>query len=179
MYSYIPKKKNRIIGKRKVKIDDEIRFAHEKVVRWQNIRITQLGFVNNIILTLSLAILGFSLSFLEKVSNLCYYETILFICSIILITCSIILAILLNWNRLQDFRETSKKKLFEYRLLKSKKNNDNKDTKHLNKLNEIRKKNKGRSKKTIILLKFQLVSFSIGMTSILITIIYYYRDVLF
>lgn len=80
----------------------------ESYIRWQNIRIAQLGFANNLIILLSVALLGFYVKFLETCDDLNNLQK-LFIClCFILIIISIILGFIIMLNRLDDFKLTAK-----------------------------------------------------------------------
>ena len=81
--------------------------TNESYVRWQNIRITQLGFANNLIIGLSIVALGYLMNFVTKTNTFNSIQKILiwFSCPLLLVSC--FLGILLILNRLEDFRITA------------------------------------------------------------------------
>jgi hypothetical protein len=80
---------------------------NESYIRWQNIRITQLGFANNIIIGLSVGSLAYFMNFITKTVSFNFYQKILIWlgCPLLLISC--LLGLILIINRLEDFRITS------------------------------------------------------------------------
>lgn len=98
-------------------------------LKWQDIRITQLGYANNLIIALAVALFGFTIKFIQTedliLSN---FQKVLFwiICALIII--SVGLGIYVVLNRLEDFklsaqiarkRETNKRDGIENDRLKS------------------------------------------------------------
>ena len=77
-------------------------------LKWQDIRITQLGYANNLIIALAIALLGFTIKFIQTedliLSN---FQKVLFwiICALIII--SIGLGIFVVLNSLEDFKLTA------------------------------------------------------------------------
>ena len=93
-------------------MDDKLNEYKERHVRWQDITLTQLGYTNNIILTLTIGFLAFAFDkeFLSTFScakdsifslKMCFY--ILTILSIII---SIAYGVMTSLSRLYDFRIT-------------------------------------------------------------------------
>lgn len=80
---------------------------NESYIRWQNIRITQLGFANNLIIILTIGSLGFLMNFLNESEALNRFQKILIWlgCPLLLISC--LLGLILIINRLKDFRITA------------------------------------------------------------------------
>lgn len=80
---------------------------NESYIRWQNIRITQLGFANNLIIGLSVGSLGYLMNFVTKSNSFNLFQKILiwFGCPLLLISCFV--GLLLIINRLEDFKITS------------------------------------------------------------------------
>ncbi|WP_422353887.1 hypothetical protein [Roseivirga pacifica] len=81
---------------------------NESYIRWQNIRITQLGFANNLILGISIALIGFMLDFLQTddlVLNSC--QKFLFWVGGSLTLVSIGFGLYVVFNKLDDFRLTA------------------------------------------------------------------------
>ncbi len=81
----------------------------ESYIRWQNIRITQFGFANNLIIGLSIAQVGYIVNFIQS-DNLVLncFQKILFWFGGGLSLVSIALGIFVVFNRLEDFRLTAK-----------------------------------------------------------------------
>jgi hypothetical protein len=79
-----------------------------KYIRWQAIRINQLGFINNLILGLSLGLLAYNFNFIipDEIQLNCF-QKLLFWISIILNVTSVFIALILAINRLEDFRLTA------------------------------------------------------------------------
>lgn len=80
---------------------------NDSYVRWQNIRITQLGFANNLIILLAVALLGFGISFLKDITTLNSYQKFFFWCGSTLVLTSIGFGIVVIINRLDDFKKTA------------------------------------------------------------------------
>lgn len=79
----------------------------ERLVRWQGKTVDQFSNLNNLLLTLGIAITGFCFSFLNRSNNHLYYDKDLLIVSIALSITSAVIGILLGLNRLWDFRTTT------------------------------------------------------------------------
>ncbi len=75
--------------------------------RWQNIRITQLGFANNLIIGLSVGSLGYLMNFINNTNSFNTFQKILIWidCPLLLISC--LVGLLLIINRLEDFKITA------------------------------------------------------------------------
>ena len=91
----------------KKKVDEDLQEYSERYIRWQGIRIEQVGFVNNLIIGLASGILLWEGNFLLTADphKPSYY---LFIASAFLLFISVALGCLVAWNRLMDFRLTAK-----------------------------------------------------------------------
>ncbi len=124
---------------------------------WQDKRINQLGTTNNLILTFSLGALYFILDLYKGIELKYCIHNLIFIIALIALFISLLSAILLNLNRLKDYRETSQ--------IVRKRDNENVD--------DLRNDNKKTGEKTWSLLNWQLWSFftGIALTSILYIII--------
>lgn len=76
--------------------------------KWQDIRIKQLGFANNLILALALGVMGFAIKFIQdenfEPNNI--QKSLIWIGGVLTLI-SILLGILLIINRLEDFRLTA------------------------------------------------------------------------
>jgi hypothetical protein len=81
---------------------------NKSYLKWQDIRISQLGFANNLIIVLAVALLGFIIDFIqtENLTLICIQKFLFWIgCSLIII--SIGLGIFVVINRLADFKLTA------------------------------------------------------------------------
>lgn len=77
-------------------------------IRWQNIRIAQLGFANHLFIVLAVALLGFILEFIQqKDLVLSTSQKFLFWLGCLFILSSISLGLLVILIRLQDFKLTA------------------------------------------------------------------------
>jgi len=82
---------------------------HEKFVRWQGICIAQLSYSINLILTFTVAAIGFEVTLLlSKDFSPTSWQSCLFSISIISLLASGALGIWCTVNRLRDFRATAK-----------------------------------------------------------------------
>ena len=101
------------------KIMNEQDRLYDAKVRWQETRVNQFSYVNYLILTLSLATLGFAVSlvtenylFRTAVSTLCFWLHLFSVfCVLVPIFCffiSILLGVCCAYTRLKDFRKTAK-----------------------------------------------------------------------
>ncbi|WP_340158744.1 hypothetical protein [uncultured Maribacter sp.] len=77
--------------------------------KWENHRITQLSFINNLVIVLSVALIGYVFDFI-KPSNIILNCTqkFFFWVGLLLIIVSVFVGILTAINRLEDFRLTAK-----------------------------------------------------------------------
>jgi hypothetical protein len=80
---------------------------NESYIRWQNIRITQLGFANNLIITLTVASLGYLMNFINSHNILNFFQKLLFWISSTLLIFSCFVGLLVIINRLEDFKITA------------------------------------------------------------------------
>lgn len=80
---------------------------NESYIRWQNIRITQLGFANNLIITLTVASLGYLMNFINAPNILNFFQKLLFWISSTLLIFSCFVGLLVIINRLEDFKITA------------------------------------------------------------------------
>jgi hypothetical protein len=78
----------------------------ESIRRSDDARRTQFGFVNNLILGLSVATLGFASSTIKEAGSGRWIGVSVF-CSICLLVASSMLGIACSWNRLADARQTA------------------------------------------------------------------------
>lgn len=115
---------------------------HSRVVRWQGHSVAQLGFVNNTVLALTTASIGFAVS-----RELSGWQSCLLVIGIVCLVSSAGLALWCAVNRLEDFRESAQ--LARRRM-------------GIVELRERRRKNRKRSKRTWTLLYWQLWTFAVG-----------------
>lgn len=145
-------------------VEYELNLKNEKVVRWDQYRINQFSFTNNLLITLNLGFLGFltSQSSFEFNSNCCLLA-IQFL-AIIVLMISFLTGMLTALNRLKDFRLTSrltklKKKKFEHEHSVRTYSNIEEIKSDIQALKAITKE---LGPKTWILLNWQIWSFFIG-----------------
>lgn len=80
----------------------------DKYIRWQAIRINQLGFINNLAIGLSLCLLAYNFNFIlpDDIELNCL-QKVLFWISALLTVVSVFIGLILSINRLEDFRLTA------------------------------------------------------------------------
>jgi len=129
-------------------------------VRWQEIRIEQLGYVNYTLLILCSAIFAFQSDVIIKNELINSMEKYLFLQSIVFIFISIVIGCLLAFNRLISFKITAKiariKEKEGYRYLT---------------LNYYRKITKIFDSLTWILISLQLIFFLFGICKLLLFVL--------
>ncbi len=82
---------------------------NKSYLKWQDIRIKQLGYANNLIIALAVAVLGFAINFIQTEDLiLSSFQKKLFWVASSLIIISIGLGIFVILNRLEDFKLTAK-----------------------------------------------------------------------
>jgi uncharacterized membrane protein YtjA (UPF0391 family) len=79
----------------------------DKFTRWQQRTIEHLGFSINLILTLSLGALGYTLNSYNKTSTQCLAKC-LFVLGVVLLLLSVMFGIIASLTRLYDFRYTAR-----------------------------------------------------------------------
>ncbi|MDD2307304.1 MAG: hypothetical protein PHP53_21545 [Prolixibacteraceae bacterium] len=84
--------------------------SNERFVRWQTVLRDQLSFLNSLLLTISIGILGFLLSLLKTPDFMpVCMEKFFFTAGLLSISMSILLGIATAYTRLMDYRKTVKK----------------------------------------------------------------------
>ena len=78
--------------------------SRQRFSRWQQITITQFGFVTNTVLVLTTASMGFAVG---QVRTLIGCQKYVLLIGLIVLGAAGILALLCSWNRLLDFRLTA------------------------------------------------------------------------
>ena len=121
-----------------------------RFVRWQGRTITQLGFVNNTVLALTTASLGFAAS-----SDVDGVPQCLLWLGMVLLGASVVFALRCAWNRLCDFRETARLARGRMRIAEE---------------TELRRKTRERGDCTWRLLKGQLLTFGIGALFVVVAV---------
>ncbi len=132
---------------------------NDSYVRWQNIRITQLGFANNLLIALGVTLIGFTLEFIqadELILNC--FQKFLFWIGITLSVVSIALGVYVVINRLKDFKLTAQ--------IARKREKENTSG-----IDEDRAQADTLGKKTWNCFIWQVVTFSIGFLMLLIMIL--------
>lgn len=85
-------------------IDKDVKGYSERYIRWQGIRITQMGFINNLFMGLAVGSLVWLGNYiLTKEQSAITF----FLLSSLLFAFSLLLGFLTAWNRLKDFRVTA------------------------------------------------------------------------
>jgi hypothetical protein len=130
---------------------------NESYIRWQNIRITQLGFANNFIIALTVSSLGYLMNFIDKSNlfNVCQKLLFWFGCPLLLISC--LLGLILIINRLEDFKITAQ-------IARKRELGENMD------IEILRNQTKEIGKKTWNLFIWQVCTFFIGFVCLIIII---------
>ena len=139
---------------------------NDSFIRWQNIRITQLGFANNLLIALGVALVGFTLEFIqadELILNC--IQKILFWIGIVLSVVSMTLGVFVVINRLEDFKLTAQ-------IAR------NRETENTSGINEDRAVTDKLGKKTWNCFIWQVVTFSIGFLMLLIMILIELIDII-
>lgn len=132
---------------------------NDKYIRWQAIRIKQLGFINNLVLGLSVGLLAYNFKFiLPDEVRLNSIQKILFWISSFLTVISVFIALILSINRLEDFRLTA-----QIARKEEKKKTDN--------IEIERAQSNKLGKKTWCLFTWQIATFLIGFLTSAIYII--------
>jgi hypothetical protein len=78
--------------------------AHDAFLRWQETRRKQLGDTVNLVLTLTVASLGFGLNLIVSDKTHVLPRTCVFSFSLFCLSAAALLGLLINYSRLQDFR---------------------------------------------------------------------------
>ena len=139
--------------------------SNERFVRWQNVLREYITFVNNVLLTISVGILGFAFSILDNPDfNPKCSQKVFFTLSLITLLICILFGIITCISRLYDFRTTLKKIRNELKLENFEKEK--------NKM-EIYKKT------TWCFFNIQLFTFLFSTSSLTISFILKYYDKLF
>lgn len=139
----------------------------DRLIRWQSVLRDQLTFLNNLILTFSIATLGFLVSTLQEPGfNPICCQKVFFTFGMISIIVSILFGLVTSINRLLDFRSTVKKIKYEIE-------GNLMDMKRLKNVMDFH------SKATWNLLYAQLTIFGLAILSIMISFFIMYANKLF
>jgi len=83
---------------------------NDRFIRWQEVLREHVTFLNNLLLTISVGVVGFCISLLNQDNfNPFCYTKFLFTFGLVLTFISILLGFGTAWNRLLDFRKTVEK----------------------------------------------------------------------
>lgn len=138
----------------------------KRFARWQQIRITQLSYIVNLIIAISCACLGFMINFISDLnSELSFCTKILFWTGSILTITSIGLAIVLSIIRLENFRITALIAL-------------DTDRENISDSHNHRKKSKKYDKQTWCLFIWQMSTFFVGLFAFLIAVLIEFRKMI-
>lgn len=131
----------------------------EKFIRWQGITITQLSYSINLILTFSVAALGFGVSLLlSEEFNPTSCQAYAYFSSLFLLLASGAFGIWCTINRLRDFRATAK-------ICSLKRKDENNSE-----LPDLRELTKKLGKKTWGIFWWQIGSFSVGILILVLSV---------
>lgn len=140
---------------------------NERFIRWQQALREQLTFLNNLILTFSIGSIGFIFSLLN---NSCFvpvgFQKFLFTSSLIIIFISTLFGIATSFSRLYDFRATVKK-------IKTELTENDSEVENLKKLIDLY------GKLTWKLFYSQVIVFTVGVLTLTISLLIFYKDKLF
>jgi hypothetical protein len=130
---------------------------NDPFIRWQSRSNEQLGFLNNLLIGLSIGLLALEIQLVfNNDFKVGIIEKWFFVSSTILVCTSMLIGCILAWNRLQDFRNTS-----QIARLK-----DTVNTTEVNKLQTITKR---LGIITWILLRIQIILFALGGLGLIIS----------
>lgn len=135
---------------------------NDRVVRWDEYRINQFSYANNLLLTLNLGFIGFFIMQIGfKIECKCFF-IILQVHSFLLLLVSFITGLLLVFNRLKDFSLTAR--LTKKRKKKFEKKNAIKHYSSLDitKIDSLSKKTDALGKRSWRLFKYQIWTFATG-----------------
>ncbi|RTL14094.1 MAG: hypothetical protein EKK56_02255 [Flavobacteriaceae bacterium] len=135
----------------------------ESFIRWQSILINQLGFTNNLIIGLSIGVLGYLINFLQQVTILNCFQKFFFWIACISIIYSLTMGLKLVINRLDDFKITAN-------IARKRETNKREG------IEEDRKKVKEIGEKTWNLLIWQISTFFASLICTLVIILIEYGD---
>lgn len=139
----------------------------DRFVRWQNVLREHLTFLNNLVLTFSIGIIGFIISLLDNkdfIPTCC--QKIFLTSGLILTFLSLVLGFFTSFSRLYDFRTTVKK-------IRNEMTSNFSEQSFLNKLMDIYKKT------TWALFYSQIIVFCIAIFSLIIFFLMKYNEKLF
>lgn len=140
----------------------------ERFIRWQSILRNQLTFLNNLLLAISIGILGYLFTLLNTPTFIITGDQKLFFTlGLFLLFISVMCGIFTAFNRLLDFRATTKK--IRKKQLGSKQEN----------LSELTELMELYGKITWFLFYSQIITLSISVFSLCIAFFEIYRDKLF
>ncbi len=143
---------------------EKLKSYYERYVRWQQLRIQQLSYVNNLFLGLTTGLLGFLVTKSNVTFNCnCWIFTIQ-VLTFLGLTISLITGILLVLNRLKDFRKTTwlvGKRIDKFELEQNNSGSTEIDS-IKNNISILKSETDALGKYTWILLQWQIWTFTIG-----------------
>ena len=140
---------------------------NESSIRWQATTISQFTYASNLILTFTVASIGFMVSLIlsqELNFSHCFYQYFYFL-ALLTFSISFLISICLILNRLKDFRDTT-----DIARIREESNNTDE------RLPILRAENKKLGKKTWCLFNWQLGTFSLAM---ILAVISFFNLILF
>jgi len=141
---------------------------NDRFVRWQTILRVQVSFINNVLITISIAITGFIISLIgDPEFNLICCQKIFFTFGLLLVFASIWFGLIAAISRLKDFKTTLKK-------IKSEKEGI-----ALSELEEMKELMARYGKITWFLLYSQIITLCFGTINLTIAICWIYHEKLF
>lgn len=141
---------------------------NERFIRWQAVLRNQLTFLNSLLLTISIGIIGFIISLLNNSGfNLICCQKILFTFGLILVFISILMGLSTAFSRLLDFRTTVKK------IRKETKGSSKFDLENLKDIMDLYRKT------TWFFFYSQVITLGLGIIILMIAFLGIYKDKLF
>jgi hypothetical protein len=138
----------------------------DRFIRWHGVLRDQLTFLNSLLLTISFGILGYAFSLLKDPTFKIYCcQKFFFTFGLILVFLSLVFGLSTAFNRLLDFRATTRKIRLE--------------TKDYNDLEGLKDSMKLYGKRTWILFYSQLLTEFLGVISIAVALCFVYEEKLF
>ncbi|PHN95485.1 hypothetical protein CSC80_09205 [Maribacter sp. 6B07] len=139
---------------------------NKSYLKWQDIRIKQLGYANNLIIALAVAVLGFAINFIQTEDLiLSSFQKKLFWVASSLIIISIGLGIFVILNRLEDFKLTAQ--------IARKRDKNERD-----RIEDDRLKSEKMGKKTWNSFIWQIVTFLVSFLCLLILVLISLKEII-
>jgi hypothetical protein len=151
--------------------ENELKVLREANARWQGIRVQQVGFLTNLLTGLAAGLIALEAGIaFGKLEGVAADVKRYFLYSIILLLLSIAIGIIMSWNRLVDFRMTSRTiKLRRQRLETDDVTKRGKLTKEIDALRNMTRR---LGDVTYVLLALQGIAFFVGVLALLFTVVW-------